>query len=95
MDSLEINEDAPKYAAKVINRRPIITLDDSDDGSCSETPETFKTKHMQEEEVGRLRKNVPQYQVEKCRPNFSLGFEARGDQSVACSKAELHTPSGV
>ena len=32
---------------------------------------------------------------EKCRPNFSLGFEARDDQSVACSKAELHTPSGV
>ena len=62
MDSLEINEDAPKYAAKVINRRPIITLDDSDDGSCSETPETFKRKHMQEE-VGRLRKKVPQYQV--------------------------------
>ena len=33
--------------------------------------------------------------LEKCRTNFSLGFETRGDQSVACSKAELHAPSGV
>ena len=55
MDSLEIDEDEPEPAARAINRRPIINLNGGDDGSRSETPETFKAKHMQQE-VGRLRK---------------------------------------
>ena len=60
MDALEIDENVPESAAGAINRRPIIKLNDSDDGGSFETPETFKAKHMQEE-VGRLRKKVPRW----------------------------------
>ena len=60
MDSLEIVEDVPESVARAINRRPIITLNDGDDESSSDTPERFKAKHMQEE-VGRLRKKVPRW----------------------------------
>ena len=55
MDSLEIDEDVPESVAGAINRRTINNLNGGDDGGHSETPETFKAKHMQEE-VGRLRK---------------------------------------
>ena len=55
MDALEIDEGAPESAARAINRRKIINLNGGDDGGSSETPETFKAKHMQEE-VGRLRR---------------------------------------
>ena len=57
MDSLEIDKDAPESAARAINRRLIIISNDGDDDSSSDTPERFKTKHMQEE-VGRLRKRM-------------------------------------
>ena len=60
MDALEIDEGAPESAARAINRRKIINLNGGDDGGSSETPETFKAKHMQEE-VGRLRKKVPRW----------------------------------
>ena len=56
MDSLEIDEDVPESVARAINRRPINTLNGGDDGGRSETPDTLKAKHMQEE-VGRLPKN--------------------------------------
>ena len=55
MDSLEIDEDVPESVAGAINRRTINNLNGGDDGGHSETPETFKARHMQEE-VGRLRK---------------------------------------
>ena len=55
MNSLEIDEDVPESVARAINRRTISNLNDGDDGSRSETPERFKTKHMQDE-VGLLRK---------------------------------------
>jgi len=55
MDSLEIDEDVPESVAGAINRRTINNLNGGDDGGHSETPETFKAKHMQQE-VGRLRK---------------------------------------
>ena len=55
MNSLEIDEDVPESVARAINRWPIIISNDGDDDSSSDTPERFKTKHMQEE-VGRLRK---------------------------------------
>ena len=38
-----------------VSRQQATNLNNGDDGSCSETPERFKTKHMQEE-VGLLRK---------------------------------------
>ena len=47
IDALEIDEDVPESAAKATNRRPINNMNDGDDGSRSETPETFKAKHMQ------------------------------------------------
>ena len=55
MDALEIDEDVPGSVARAINRRAISNLNDGDDGSRSETPGRFKTKHMQDE-VGLLRK---------------------------------------
>ena len=60
MDPLEIDKDMPEPVARAINQRPINNLNDGDDGGRSETPETLKAKHMQEE-VGRLRKKVPRW----------------------------------
>ena len=56
MDSPESDKDVPKSADKDTNRRPMIKLIDGDDDSHSETPDTLKAKHMQEE-VGQLPKN--------------------------------------
>ena len=58
MDSLEIDEDVPESVDRAINRWAISKINDSDDDSCSETPETFKAKHMQEE-MGRLHTRSP------------------------------------
>ena len=60
MDSPESDKDVPKSADKDTNRRPMIKLIDGDDDSHSETPDTLKAKHMQEE-VGQLRKKVPRW----------------------------------
>ena len=60
MDSLESDKDVPESADKHTNRWPMIKLNDGDDDSHSETPDTLKAKHMQEE-VGRLRKKVPRW----------------------------------
>ena len=49
VDALEIDEDVPESAARALNRWTINNLNDGDDGGSSETPETFKAKHMQEE----------------------------------------------
>ena len=60
VDALEIDEDVPESAARALNRWTINNLNDGDDGGSSETPETLKAKHMQEE-MGRLRKKVPRW----------------------------------
>ena len=60
IDSLESDKDVPESADKDTNWRPIIKLNDGDDDSHSETPETFKAKHMQEE-MGGLRTKIPRW----------------------------------
>ena len=78
MDALEIDEEVPESVARAINQRKITPLNDGDDGISSDTPERFKTKHIQEE-VGRLRKKSSTVAPRSCG--------SRESPSAACRLA--------
>ena len=79
VDALEIDEDVPESAARALNRWTINNLNDGDDGGSSETPETLKAKHMQEE-MGRLRKKSSTVAPRSCA--------SRESPSAACRLAK-------